>query len=223
MLPRAYELIDISIPLSPATTVWPGDPAIEVRPLERIAAGAAANVSQLVCPTHCGTHVDPPRHFVDGGDAVDSIALDRWIGPCQVIAIPDNVACITPDHLEEAGILAQTTRLLIRTGNSAKWRPEPAAFDPEYAALTPAAARWVVQRGIRLVGIDGLSIERFDDVDNSTHRTLLGNDVLVIEGLRLDHVEPGPYVLLCLPLKIADGDGAPARVVLIADRSDRGS
>jgi arylformamidase len=222
MFPRSYELIDISVPLSPATPVWPGDPVVELRPLERIAEGDAANVTQMVCSTHCGTHVDPPLHFVAGATPVDRVPVDRWVGPCQVVHLPDGVVRIEPSHLDAAGIRPETTRLLLRTTNSAKWQAGSPTFDPDYAALTPAAARWVVERGIELVGIDYLSIECFDDSANETHRTLLGNDVVVIEGLRLDAVAPGAYFLLCLPLKIADGDGAPARVVLMADRNDDG-
>lgn len=211
------KIYDVTIPFSVEVPVWPGDPAIELRPLDRISAGASSNVTQIVCPTHCGTHVDPPLHFHDGAAALDAIPLERWVGPCQVVHLPDNVARIEPDHLEAAGIAPETTRLIFRTSNSAKWRERPLVFDTRYVALSPQAATWVVDHGIKLIGIDYLSIECWDDAENATHKTMLGNDVVAIEGLDLSEVPAGFYELVCLPLKIAGGDGAPARVILLGD------
>ncbi len=216
MNPERAQIIDITVPFSDRLPVWPGDPAIELRPLERIATGASSNVTQIVCPTHCGTHVDPPWHFVDDGPRIDAVSLDRWIGPCQVIEFGPDINRIEPLDLARAGVADDTTRLLIKSTNSAKWHDGKLAFETDFVALSPAAARWVVDRGLKLVGIDYLSIECWDDAANATHRTLLGNDVLVIEGLNLTAVTPGHYTLLCMPLRIRDGDGAPARVALMA-------
>jgi arylformamidase len=209
-------IIDVTVPFSAELPVWPGDPPIELRPLERIADGASSNVTQIVCPTHCGTHVDPPWHFVDDGARLDSVPLERWIGPSQVVEIPGTRDLIQAADLQSAGVAPETTRLLLKTANSRKWRQPTSRLETDYVALTPDAAAWVVQRRIRLIGIDYLSIECWDDHSNATHRTLLGNDVLVIEGLDLRDVEPGHYTLVCMPLRIRDGDGAPARVALIA-------
>jgi arylformamidase len=206
---------DITISFSADVPVWPGDPPIEMRPLARIAEGATANVTQIVCPSHCGTHVDPPWHFVDDGPRLDGLPIERWVGPCQVIRIPDEVDRIEPADLEAASIAPDTNRLLFKTRNSARWSRSPLTFETDYVALTPDAARWVIARGIKLIGIDALSFELFDDIENVTHRTLLGNDVVAIEGLDLSAVEPGFYDLVCLPLKLRDGDGAPARVILL--------
>jgi len=107
--------------------------------------------------------------------------------------------------------------MIFKTTNSGHWVPGKLAFEEDYVAVSPAGARWIVDKGIRLVGIDYLSIEPFDDEKNETHRTLLGSDVLVIEGLNLAGIEAGPYQLICLPLRLAAGDGAPARVLLVRE------
>jgi arylformamidase len=207
------KLIDVTLPFSDAFPVWPGDPAIELRPLERIENGGSSNVTQIVCPTHSGTHVDPPRHFIAGGATISDLPLERWVGPCQVIAVDESVTAIEPSDLLAAGIAPGVERLLLKTRNSQKWNRASHKFDTDYAALTTDSARWLVERGVKLVGIDYLSIELFDG-DGETHRTLLGNDVLAIEGLDLRAVLPGDYLLICLPLKLENGDGAQARVVL---------
>ena len=200
------EFIDVTVPFSADLPVWPGDPAIELRPLERIESGGSSNVSQIVCPTHCGTHVDPPRHFIDDGATMSDLPIERWVGPCQVIAIDPAVTRIEPHHLIAADFELGTERLLLKTGNSEKWNHQPHVFETDYAALTPDAARWVVEHGVKLVGIDYFSIELFDS-DGATHRSLLGNDVIVIEALDLRSVDPGEYLLLCMPLKVEQGDG----------------
>jgi len=207
------ELIDVTLPFSAAFPVWPGDPSIEMRPMQRTENGDACNVTQLVCPTHCGTHVDPPRHFIHGGPTMSELPLERWVGPAQVIEIDSSVQRIESSHLVEAGFKAGTERLILKTSGSQKWSREPIAFETDFAALTTEAARWVVAQGVKLVGIDYLSIELYGG-DGETHRTLLGNDVIVVEGLDLRRVAPGAYQLICMPLKIQEGDGAPARVAL---------
>jgi arylformamidase len=217
MAHRGSHYFDISLPLTPDLPVWPGDDDVSVQPLSRIANGDDTNVTSLKFTSHVGTHVDAPWHFIDEGAKLNDLPIDRWIGPCLVIAIPDDAARIEVEHLEAVEIPEGIERLLFRTSNSAHWRPGKLKFEEDYVAVAPAAARWIVDHGIRLVGIDYLSIELFDDAANETHRTLLGNDVLVIEGLNLAGIEPGPYQLICLPLRLAAGDGAPARVVLIRE------
>ncbi|MCC6790435.1 MAG: cyclase family protein, partial [Thermomicrobiales bacterium] len=183
---------DVTLTLSARFPVWPGDNPIELAPVSRIADGASSNVTRISIPSHCGTHVDPPRHYIDGGAAMDQIPLERWSGPCQVIEIEQSVDRIEPAHLESAGIAEGTTRLLFKTRNSAHWSREPIAFATDYVALSKAAAQWIVQRGVALIGIDALSFEPFDDdEEGAVHRIILGNGVLAIEGLDLREVGPG--------------------------------
>jgi arylformamidase len=209
------KLHDISLPLGRDTLVWPGDPPIEVTPKLRISQGDSANVSELRLGTHSGTHVDPPVHFVEGAPAIDQLALDRVVGPALVADLRDANGPIGPAELERLGLSRDVTRLLLRTSNSNLWRSLPVEFPGTYACLSPEGAKWIVQNGIGLVGIDFLSIEQRGAAGHPVHHILLENGVVIVEGLDLGNVEPGPYTLVCLPLKVVDGDGGPARAVLI--------
>ncbi|HEX5164982.1 MAG TPA: cyclase family protein [Thermomicrobiales bacterium] len=208
-----HKIIDISIPIQPGMPQWPGDDPVTERPLSRTPEDVA-NVTQLVLTTHTGTHVDPPRHFVHDGATIDEVPLERWIGRCWVADLTGSRPEVEVAELEAAGIPDGTQRLLLKTTNTDLWRSRPAAFVEQYVALSLPAAGWVVERGIRLIGIDYLSIGGMRTTNVETHQLLLGNDVIVVEGLDLVDVEPGPYELLCMPLKIRAGDGAPARVAL---------
>ena len=211
------KLHDISLPLGKDTLVWPGDPPIEVTPKLRIANGDSANVSELRLGTHSGTHVDPPVHFVEGAPAIDRISLDRVVGPALVADLREANGPIGPAELEALGLGSDVTRLLLRTSNSALWRSLPVVFPDTYACLSPEGAKWIVQNGIGLVGVDFLSIEKRGAEGHPVHHILLENGVVIVEGLDLGNVEPGTYTLVCLPLKVVDGDGGPARAVLIEE------
>ena len=217
LIPPDARVFDVTLPVSPDLPVWPGDPDVVVEPVARIDRGDVANVTRLALSTHTGTHVDAPWHFVGGGAKLEEIPPERWIGPCVVVRVPDGARRVEPEHLDAVGIPDGTERLIVRTANSERWRPGKLSFDRRYVALSREAARWVIDRGIRLVGVDYLSVEPFDDNAHETHLTLLGNGVLVVEGLDLRSIEPGLYGLLCLPLRVAAGDGAPARVLLIRE------
>jgi arylformamidase len=207
-------IVDVSLPIGPELLTWPGDPAVEVRPASRIGDGDPANVSELRLGTHTGTHVDPPVHFIDGADAIDAVALDALFGEA-VVADLTAVDAIGPPELEALGLPDGIERLLCKTRNSELWaRPDP-TFPDDYVAVTPDGARWCVDRGLRLVGVDFLSVERDGPPDFPVHHTLLESGVLIVEGLDLSAVEPGTYTFACLPLRIAGGDGGPARAALI--------
>jgi arylformamidase len=192
-------IIDISLPIGPETPVWPGDPPVLVEPVARIEAGDPADVSRLVLGTHTGTHVDPPAHFLPGAATVDALSLDVLVGPAIVADL--SAGPIDRAALESLALSGGSIRLLLKTGGDA-------------GALTPDGARWLVERGVRLVGADTLSIEPGSE-DYPVHRILLGADIVIVEGLDLAAVAPGSYQLVCLPLRIVGGDGAPARAVLI--------
>jgi arylformamidase len=212
------EVFDVTVPFSGNIPTWPTHPLAQVVSQSRIAEGSGSNVSRLDISSHAGTHVDANWHFIDDGAKLLEIPLQRWNGPCFVAHIPDDVAQIQPSDLEHAGIPPHTERLLLRTRNSRVWADwsgeHPLSFQEDYVGLQPDAARWVVEHGIRLIGTDALSIGTFGAANREVHTTLLGNDVLIIELLDLHAIAPGPYELVCLPLKLAIGDGAPARVLL---------
>lgn len=208
------EFIDISVPISSQTPIWPGNPGLDVRPSSRIADGASSNVSRLTLGTHTASHVDAPRHFLPDGRPVDELKLEDLVGPCQVLDLREVEVGggIDVPALERAAGRTPLPRLLCKTRNAALWDGRP--FSREYVHLTPGAAEWLVEKGVRVVGIDYLSIERYKAEGAPVHHTLLGAGVVIIEGLHLADVAPGSYELICLPLKIAGADGAPARVIL---------
>lgn len=210
-------VIDVSLPIGPDLVVWPGDPEVEVTRRVSIAAGDAANVSEIRMGTHTGTHVDPPLHFIEGGKGIDAVPVTTLVGPAVVADLRDWSKPIGPEELDRLDLPAGTERLLLRTANSELWRHLPIDFPDEYAHLTLEAARWIVERGILLVGVDFLSVERKGAEGHPVHVELLSNDVVIVEGLDLGDVEPGRYTLAALPLRITGGDGGPARVVLIED------
>jgi arylformamidase len=208
-------IIDVSLPIGPDLLVWPGDPPVEVVPRLRLAAGDPANVSELRMGTHTGTHVDPPNHFVEGTTGIDLVRLELLYGPAVVADARHLDRPIEPADLDALGLPEGAERVLLRTANSELWRHLPVAFPDVYACLTPEAARWVVERGIRLIGLDFLSVEAKGAEGHPVHHTLLENGVVIIEGLNLGEVDPGNYTLSCMPLRIVDGDGGPARAILI--------
>lgn len=204
-------LFDISLGITPRTIVYPGNPPVTIQAQQAIARGDGANVSALAFGSHTATHIDAPLHFFDDGAGVDSIALDVLIGPAILVDVGPDVRAITASVLRGCPLDAHT-RVLLRTRNSALLRLP--AFDPEYAYLAPDGAEYLVERGVRLVGCDYLSIEQFHSGHHRTHRTLLGSGVVIVEGLDLSLPPPGEYEFICLPLLLTGLDGAPARAVL---------
>lgn len=203
-------LYDISVPLSPRTPSFPGDPAVEVA-IQPIAAGAAPfRVTRLCCSSHAGTHIDAPAHLLPGGTTVDRLPLDLLLGDCLVLDLSGHTGDIGEAALRKLPLRGHR-RLLLRTSNSALWQQPP--FVAEHVGLTPDGAAWLVGVGVQLVGIDYLSVEPATSA-GAVHRLLLEAGVVILEGLDLSGVERGEYELICLPLKLAGGDGAPCRAVL---------
>lgn len=205
---------DLSLPISSAMPIWPGDPPICIESVSSVSQGEEFNVSRLEMGTHTLTHVDAPRHFMDDGLPVDRLPLDVLIGPALVVEPHPTGKLVTATDLGQLGI-RNTERLLIKTRNSDFWSGGPYDFEYGFVSLSKDAARWLVSKGIKLVGIDYLSVDAFDAREPVVHRTLLEQGVIILEGLNLSHVPEGRYQLICLPLKVRDGDGAPARVVLV--------
>jgi arylformamidase len=208
-------LIDVSLEIGPDLVVWPGNPGVDIHPTSRISRGDTSNVSEIRLGSHTGTHVDPPSHFLDGGTTVEDLPLDVMMGETTVADLQGTAGPIGRNELDSLSLTGGASRLLLRTDNSALWSAEPRVFPDEYVSLSAEGARWVVDRGIRLIGIDFLSIEARGAPGHPTHRTLLEAGVVILEGLDLSRVDPGEYTLVCFPLKIAHGDGGPARAVLL--------
>jgi arylformamidase len=206
---------DASVPLDAATTVFPDTPPVEIERVAALERGDDANVSAVRMSTHSGTHLDAPLHFLPSAAPVDQLDPEAMNGDAEVLDARGGRR-IGAETVEAAA--APGRRLLLRSDNSAGGPPPwyRREFDPGYAHLTPEAARVLASAGVALIGLDYLSIGG-EGIDNEqTHRILLEGGVTVLEGLALEEVEPGPVELRCLPLRISDGDGAPARAMLRA-------
>jgi len=203
-------LYDISVTLSPSLPRYPGDPPVRLAPLPTPGEGEAFRLTHLSFSSHAGTHIDAPSHLLAGGATVDAIPLSLLIGPCLVVDLREHGDVIDAPLLRRLPLKGEQ-RLLFHTGNSLLWdRP---GFAEEFVALTPDGAAYLVELGVQLVGIDYLSVEPFP-AKGKVHRLLLESGVVILEGLNLSGVERGKYELICLPLKIGSGDGAPCRAVL---------
>jgi arylformamidase len=204
------KLIDVSVPLDSNTPTYPGNTPFTLEGIKRISRGDSSNVSTLHLSAHAGTHVDAPRHFFDNAAATESLPLEMLFGRTRVAEVRSRTG-IDADELAKLD-LSEDIRVLFKTVNSKYWGM--AEFHKEYVGVTEAGARFLVEHGIKVVGVDYLSVEVFKQPGAPAHHALLGGGVIVIEGLNLRDVEPGMYEMFCLPLAIVGSDGAPARVVL---------
>jgi arylformamidase len=206
------KIFDVTVAISEKMPIYAGDPPAVVESAKQLSAGESSNISRLAFGAHTGTHVDAPNHFIDGSRRVDQLDLHKLIGRCRLIRVADEVQTIGPEHI---GDIEGIERVLFKTRNSAYWNDSE--FHSDFAHLSPAAADALVASGVELVGIDYLSIERFHSGDHAVHKAFLSREIVILEGLDLRAIEPGDYELICLPLKYVggEGDGAPARVVLI--------
>jgi arylformamidase len=204
------KLIDVSVPLDSNLPTYPGNTKFSLEPIKRIARGDSSNVSTLHLSAHAGTHVDAPRHFFDDGPSVDTLALGMLVGRARIIQI-DSRKGIGAAELSAID-LSEDLRLLIKTGNSRLWGSRQ--FHTDYVGITESGAKHLIDHGIKVVGVDYLSVELFKTPGAPAHHVLLGNGAIVIEGLNLLDVEPGIYEMICLPLRVVGAEGAPARVVL---------
>lgn len=208
---EAKTWIDISVPIGPGIPIFDGDPAFRIELAASIAAGDICNVSRLELGAHTGTHLDAPSHFFDGAAATEAIPLDACIGPAWVVDGTRLNRTIGAADIDALEIPPGETRLLFKTPNSELWgRP---GFQTGFIALDGGAATRLVERGVRLVGIDYLSIAPFGD-PVATHRALLAAGVVILEGTDLRDVEPGPVELLCVPIRLVGSDGVPARALV---------
>jgi arylformamidase len=207
-------IYDISLTISPSLPVWPGHPGIVLERFEKMEEGAHSNVSRLAMTVHSGTHVDAPFHFLGSNSAtVDHLALKLLTGRAYVIHLPD-VDQISAAVLKGTEIPPRTRRILFKTRNSNFWADGSGEFQPGFVGVTADGAEYLIERGIKLVGVDYLSVAPYKN-SRPTHEILLKAGVVIVEGLNLSRVSQGRYTLYCLPLKLAGSDGAPARAILI--------
>lgn len=208
-------IYDISVAIRAETPTFPGDPAVRIDQFAMIQSGDDANVTGLCFGAHTATHVDAPAHFIPGASTVAAMSLDALIGRALVVEVPADAAAVTLE-LVEGTDLTDVSRVLFKSRNSEFWASPEAGFREDFVYIEPDAAHALVERGVRLVGIDYLSVEKFRCGSYATHLAFLEQGVVIVEGLDLRGITPGKYELICLPLKLegGTGDGAPARAVL---------
>lgn len=204
------KITDVTRPVFSDMTVWPGDDPVLIERVCSISEGSVANITRISSGVHIGTHVDAPLHFIEGGKSVDQLDVNLFTGMVTVIDAGDE-KCITRSMLSGLTI-HEGDAVFFKTRYSNLSLNEP--FDNDYTGLEPDAAEYLIRSGVRVVGTDALSVERFNSKNFIVHKTLLRNEVLIIEGLCLKNVRPGRYGYICMPMLINGSDGAPARVVI---------
>jgi arylformamidase len=206
-------IYDVTVPLRPTIPTYAGEePAPKLNFHSLIREGKSANVSELSLGSHTGTHVDAPDHFLDNGKTVEQMPVDYLVGPARVVEFARE-GPITAADLDAANIPPDTRRLLAKTPNGRFWDDD--SFHPEFTAFADDAGPWLAERGLFLVGIDYLSIERFRSTSHAVHHALLAKNIVILEGVDLREVSPGEYFIVCAPLPVVGADGAPARVFLL--------
>lgn len=207
------KLYDISVSLGGESIDFPGDTPYKRTMVQTLEDGDDCNLSGITMSAHAGTHVDAPYHFFENGKTIDQFPVEKFILSARVVPIQNHVA-IEPTELENVDIRPGDA-ILFKTRNSTEGRIESGVFQENFVYLSAKGADWCVHRGVGLVGIDYISIEKFDSKAFTVHRKILGHDIPILEGINLKNVPEGRYTLYCLPLKIRGGDGAPVRAVLM--------
>ena len=206
--------IDISVTLKEGMIAFSAEPLLQLERRRSMARGHKANNTTIHMSVHTGTHMDSPRHFIADGKTIDQMPFDITLGQARVIEISDPVS-VKAEELAQHNI-KRGERILLKTRNSPKfWQTDTISGDFIY--ITRGAARFLVDAGVKLVGIDSLSVGSLDDPDQTTpdtHQILLGNETWIIEGLNLTGVSAGNYNLICLPLKLNDTEGSPVRAII---------
>jgi len=207
------KIYDVTVSVSEGVPIYSGDPRVAIESVKSFAGGDSVNVSNLCLGAHTGTHVDAPNHFIEGSKRVHELDVAKLIGPCRVVEVAKDVVAIGPEHLPS---LSGIERILFKTRNSEFWSAPEVGFRDDFTYITPETAKAIADAGIKLIGIDYLSIEKGGSPGHPVHVTLLEREIVILEGLDLREVPAGDYEIICLPLKYvgATGDGAPARTIL---------
>jgi arylformamidase len=208
---------DITLSIEPGMLVWPGDPPVALRQVSSIQNGADSNVSQLRMSVHTGTHIDAPKHFIDSGDTIDQIPVEKLLGDVLVLRFNDEITTLSKQTLlshPQSGQFGKFKKILFHTHNSSIYRDYPSTFQTDYVGIDTSGAEYLAQFNFDLIGVDYLSIAPFHDT-HKPHEILLSNGVVLLEGIDLSSISEGIYQLFCMPLNLKGSEGAPARVILI--------
>lgn len=205
--------LDVSRTIAPGVPVWPGDPEVQVEKINDMAKGADHNLTKFSMVAHVGTHIDAPSHFIKDGAGADKMPLELMTGVVRVIEISPKATSIDVKHLEDM-VFQKGDRVLFRTAMSEGEKDKPWTFEKNYVHLEPSAAQFLVNQGITFVGIDSFSVGGFNSDNAKVHSILLGNGIWIVENINLGGIRSGSYEYMCLPIKLKDSDGAPARMLI---------
>jgi len=211
------KIIDISVPISSQIPTWPGDPPVIFTTLSSISKGDGSNLTQLTMSLHTGTHIDAPKHFFDHGKTTEQIPFEKLIGEVLVVGIDETVDVITESILRmhsQSDEIKKAKKILFKTKNSKFWHSYPAEFRTDFVGIDASAAAYLAALKPDLIGVDYLSVAPYDETD-TPHQIMLEYEIVLLESIDLTEVLPGVYQLVCLPIKVANCEGAPARVILI--------
>ena len=203
-------IIDISPSISSRIGVWPGDQSYRRAVNLSISEGANIDLSAITTTVHLGAHVDAPSHYWEGAAGIEARPLDYYYGLCQVIEVRvGRDERVRPHHVTDEIV---APRVLFRTGTF----PDPDRWNEDFAALSAELVDWLAERGVRLVGIDTPSVDLQEDKQLESHKRVYAHDMAILEGIVLEGVAVGTYILSALPLKLEGADASPVRAVLIA-------
>lgn len=211
------KIFDISIPITNGMTTWPGDPSVKLSQISEIKQGDESNISYIEMCVHSGTHIDAPRHFIDGGKTTEAILMDKLIGKVLVVDIHADVDVITAEVLSshpKNDAIRKSKKILFHTRNSSYWSSSSDKFYTNFVGIDASGAQYLTELSMDLIGVDYLSVAPYTDT-LEPHQIFLSNEVVLLEGINLTNIEEGFYHLTCLPLNIPWCDGAPARAILM--------
>ena len=207
------KIYDLTLPITPSLVVWKDDPPIQMERVQKMEEGAVCNVTRVNMGAHTGTHLDATLHFIEDGLGIEVLDLHTLIGPALVVDAGEAQE-ITASVLDSLNIAPNTTRLLIKTTNSQRWVKGETEFYEEFVGFTADGAQWLVDHGVKLIGVDYLSVAAYKDLV-TPHQILLGASIIPVEALNLHNIPPGEYQFICLPILLHGSDGAPCRAVLM--------
>lgn len=204
----ARRLIDISPRVHPGLAVWPGDVPYSRTENLAFSKGHHLDLSSITTSLHLGAHADGPSHYSPEGGGIGGRPLELYVGPCQIIRVQvGRGERIQPAHLR---VPVEAERVLFHTGTF----PDPTTWNEDFAALSPDLVHHLADRGVRLVGLDTPSVDLCHDKELLAHTAIAERDLAILEGVILDHVQPGVFELMALPLPLEGADASPVRAVL---------
>jgi len=206
-------IIDISQPIEDSMVYYSSLTSFKFNWLKHYSRGDNRSISEFCMASHIGAHIDSPYHYIPNGKKLDELDLEVFYGKARIIEV-ENEQKITAEFLKKVGDLPE--RILFKTRNSQLYNKK--SFTPDYVYIDSEAAKYISQFPVKLIGIDYLSIDKYQDTSKDAHKILLSKGIVLLEGIILTEVDEGNYQIACFPIKIKGVEAAPCRAVLIDDK-----